>query len=140
MSVKYNTMWCTASEHSTQFTTDFLYISIPYLSLSQSRLYSQQSMRPYPPLPVIFLPVSGWLSNRTPINLCSCSFKVKISLSMARNVIFICLGKNYDIWRPEPNRGPTPGQTTIKPITPRHSRRNTGKCICIWPLLQPCAK
>ena len=139
MLVKYDTMWGTASKQNTQFISDFLYISIPLLSLSQSRLYCHQSMHPYPPVPDIFLPVSVWLRNHTPINFCFCSFKVKISLSMARNVI-LCLGKNYDIWRPEPNCGLTPGQTTIKPITLGLSWWNIGKCTCIWPLLQPYAK
>ena len=70
------TQWHVLNQTNTQFTTDFLFISIPYLALSQSILYSHQSMCPYSPVSLIFL-IDCYC---TPINFCSYSFKVKMSV------------------------------------------------------------
>lgn len=50
----------------------------------------------------------------THINFCSYSFKVKIFVSMARNVIFMWLWKPHDIWRPEPKIFADTGQDNYK--------------------------
>ena len=66
--------------HSSSFTVSVQTLQSPiYVPLSSSPCHT---------------PTCQWMidCNHTPINFCSYSFKVKISLSMARNVIFICLG------------------------------------------------
>jgi len=70
---------------NTQFTTDFLDISIPHLTVSVQTLQSHiyVSILTFP----CHVPSSQWLFYH--YNFLLLQFQVIISLSMARNVIFV---------------------------------------------------
>jgi hypothetical protein len=71
-------------QNKAQFTTDLLYISIPRLSLSQSRLYSHQSVSISSP--PCHIPSSQWLIEQ--------SFTYKFMLLQLKKKIFLL----FNVW------------------------------------------
>ena len=142
MSQFINTKWCIPSIQTfSSLLISFLYPFLIFHCLSPDSTITNLCALIFLSLSYSNLSVDDWLQSYT-YKFFSYSFKVKISLSMARNVIFIWLGKkpwHLTSWAVS---WLTSGQTTIKPINPELSWQKIGEWdrLCMWPLMQPCAK